>query len=82
MKANLMFILLFLNLHVLSFGQEFKTDSLAQVEITRLQFMTGCWIGTGWMMGRDGQKHSFNLSENIQFKVDSTLLLIEGIGKS
>ena len=33
-------------------------------------------------MGRDGQKHPFNQTETIRFKLDSTAILIEGLGKS
>jgi hypothetical protein len=32
------------------------------------------------MMGRDGSKHEFTQTEKVQFKLDSTALLIEGLG--
>ena len=34
------------------------------------------------MMGRDGQKHMFQQTEKVQFKLDSMILLIEGTGKA
>lgn len=82
MKNKIILILIFMHFHIISWGQEYQTDSVAQAEITRLQFMLGRWEGTGWMMGMDGERHLFDQTEYIQFKVDSTLLLIEGRGRS
>lgn len=67
---------------VLSFGQVEKTDSISKNEISKLDFLVGKWEGQGWIMGRDGQKHPFKQTENIQFKIDSVAILIEGLGKS
>jgi hypothetical protein len=33
-------------------------------------------------MGKDGKKYLFQQTENIQFKIDSVAILIEGLGKS
>ncbi|MHA6281169.1 hypothetical protein ACXYMT_13390 [Salinimicrobium sp. CAU 1759] len=63
-------------------AQDSETDIEAQKAISQLEFIVGDWKGTGWMMGRDGQKHPFNQTENIKFKLDSTAILIEGLGKS
>ena len=63
-------------------GQQAETDPGLKAEISKLSFIQGEWSGSGWMMGRDGQKHSFNQTEKVQFKLDQTLLLIEGQGKS
>ncbi len=67
---------------VSSFSQSSDTDSLSKSKISQLEFMVGNWEGSGWMMGRDGSKSEFDQTENIQFKLDSTMVLIEGLGKS
>ncbi|MDX1472226.1 MAG: hypothetical protein R3213_12075 [Flavobacteriaceae bacterium] len=64
------------------YSQTFKTDSISKSEISKLQFMTGNWEGKGWMMTPNGNREEFNQTENIQFKLDSTAVLIEGLGKS
>ncbi len=34
------------------------------------------------MMGQDGQRHAFMQTETIRYKLDSTVILIEGLGTS
>lgn len=63
-------------------GQMLETDSLSQAEISKLEFMVGKWKGSGWIMGRDRQKQSFKQTEDIQFKLDKTIIIIEGVGKT
>jgi hypothetical protein len=63
-------------------AQHNETDAQAQSEIKKLQFITGTWKGNGWMMMNDGEKHEFQQTELVQFKLDSTAILIEGLGKS
>ena len=65
-----------------SYAQSSETDSISKSKISQLEFMVGNWNGTGWMMGRDGQKSEFDQSEKIKFKLDSTMVLVEGMGKS
>ena len=65
-----------------SHAQSFETDALSKSKVSQLAFMTGNWSGSGWMMGRDGQRSEFEQAEAIQFKLDSTMLLIEGLGTS
>lgn len=62
------------------FSQDIETDQESKSEIKKLAFIVGNWKGTGWMMGRDGQKHNFIQTEKISFKLDSTAILIEGLG--
>jgi len=76
---SLAFAMLFVTL---SFSQSTETDSISKSKISRLEFMTGSWEGTGWMMGRDGTKSEFNQSEEIRFKLDSTMIIVEGVGTS
>lgn len=63
-------------------AQNFETDLESKSEILKLEFITGNWEGKGWMMGQDGQKHHFDQTENITFKLDSTAILIEGHGEA
>jgi len=63
-------------------GVTAQTDTLAQSKISELSFIAGNWKGSGWMMGRDGEKHTFQQTEKVQFKLDNTVLFIEGVGKS
>lgn len=63
-------------------SQSSETDSISKAKISQLDFMVGNWKGSGWMMGRDGQKSEFDQTEKIQFKLDSTMVLIEGLGTS
>ena len=63
-------------------AQSFETDSVSKSEVSKLAFITGQWKGTGWMMGMDKNKMAFEQTENIAFKLDNTVLLIEGQGKS
>jgi hypothetical protein len=65
-----------------AYAQETETDKEAQTAIAKLHFIVGEWTGTGWMMGRDGQKHPFNQTEIIKYKLDSTAIIIEGLGKT
>jgi hypothetical protein len=72
--------LLSLILTISAYGQTPVTDSQAKEEVSKLSFIVGNWEGEGWMMGRDGTKHPFKQTEKIQFKLDSTAVLIEGLG--
>ena len=64
------------------YSQSTETDLVAKKEISKLAFVVGNWEGTGWMMGQDRNKHTFDQKEVVQFKLDSTVILIEGIGSS
>ena len=78
---NLLTILLTLLISFTSFSQTSETDSISKVKVKELAFMVGNWKGNGWMMGRNG-KSEFEQTEKIEFKLDSTAILIEGKGKS
>ena len=60
-------------------AQSPETDSISKAEILKLGFLIGNWEGSGWMMGQNG-KSDFNQTEVIQYKLDSTVILIEGKG--
>ncbi len=80
---NLIFALSLMGILVIpAFAQINETDLTAKKEIKNLGFMVGDWEGSGWMLGKDGQKHNFDQTEKVQFKLDSTIILVEGMGKS
>ncbi|PVW12854.1 hypothetical protein [Marixanthomonas spongiae] len=81
MKTKILYLIAMVIFMNYSFGQTFETDSISQSEVSKLHFITGKWKGTGWMMGPNGEKTEFDQTENIQFKLDSTAILIEGLGK-
>ncbi|WP_347924739.1 hypothetical protein [Pontimicrobium sp. SW4] len=82
MKKGILILALSLFLIEQSFSQSFTTDSISKSEISKLEFLVGNWKGKGWIMGRDRTKSEFDQTEKIQFKLDSTAILIEGLGKS
>ncbi|GAA4321678.1 hypothetical protein GCM10023115_49390 [Pontixanthobacter gangjinensis] len=61
-------------------AQTFETDQQAKSAIQKLSFLSGEWKGKGWRISQDGNKYHFDQSETVQFKLDSTALLIEGKG--
>ena len=60
-------------------AQSLETDSISKTEISKLEFLIGNWEGSGWMMGQNG-KSEFNQTEVIKYKLDSTVIFIEGKG--
>jgi hypothetical protein len=50
-------------------------------EMAKLKFLTGTWRGDGWIEFAPGQRHNFSSSEEVQFKLDGVVLLVEGIHK-
>ncbi|WP_439882646.1 hypothetical protein ACSX1A_05635 [Pontibacter sp. MBLB2868] len=53
-----------------------------QEKMQALNWLTGKWQGQGWMSYGPNQKQTFDQTENIQYKLDNTLLQIEGLGKN
>lgn len=47
----------------------------------RISVMAGTWEGNSWRMSPTGERETSNVHEEIAFKLDGTLLHIEGIGK-
>ena len=76
--------ILLLSMIVFSYAnaQPVQTDQVAKRNVSKLAFMEGNWAGNGWRYSPDGQKHTFEQTEKVQFKLDSTALLIEGHGTS
>jgi hypothetical protein len=67
---------------VMLVAQVNQASTEARKEITRLGFIVGEWKGNGWIMDRNGDQHEFTQSEEVQFKLDSTVILVEGVGKT
>ena len=59
-----------------------SSKETVQNKMKALDWLTGKWKGEGWMSFGPDQKHTFTQTENIQFKLDNTVLLIEGNGKN
>lgn len=49
-------------------------------EMKKLNWLIGKWKGQGWMMLPNGQRESFDQIEVVQWKLDSTIIQIEGQG--
>ncbi len=58
-------------------------DNTVQKEaMKKLSFLEGTWNGTANMMVRGQGNQVIDQTEHVQFKLDSTILVIEGLGKS
>jgi hypothetical protein len=51
-------------------------------QMKQLEFMSGRWKGEASIRQRDGTTMILNQEEIIQFKLDDTVLMIEGIGRT
>ncbi|MEO9964968.1 MAG: hypothetical protein ABJF11_04220 [Reichenbachiella sp.] len=72
-------LLLAISLLPLSIMAQPDFSSLAKEKISQLDLMVGTWKGMGYMWTQAG-KDSSHVVENIQYKLDSTILFIEGQG--
>lgn len=59
-----------------------EIDKLSVEMLKKLDFITGKWSGSGWIIDQEGIKREFSQTENIQYKINGTALLIEGEGKA
>lgn len=50
--------------------------------IAKFGFLEGNWHGSGWMMVQGGKQVLFEQREKVQWKLDKSVLLIEGKGES
>lgn len=80
MKKKLLSSLLILAFGYFGNAQAPTVDVELQQEMAKLDFMIGQWEGPGWSMGADMQRHTFDQTENIQYKLDGTAILVEGLG--
>jgi hypothetical protein len=63
------------------FAQESNDPNpVAQEDIQKLSFLEGNWKGSGWIVGPDQKRHTFQQEEIIQKKLAGTAILIQGVG--
>lgn len=84
MKNVLLITALFLGLaigqaHAQDYGK--ASDALKQ-EMQKLSYLAGKWKGEAVARQRDGSTTKVAQEENIEFRLDNTLLLIEGTGRN
>ncbi len=48
----------------------------------KAEIMIGEWEGTGWMMSPQGSREESAVHEKLQWKLDGTMILIEGLGRN
>lgn len=66
-----------------AYAQQSETASEnLKVNMKKLAYFEGRWKGEAITTERNGTKTKINQEENIQFKLDGTVLLIEGIGRN
>ncbi|MFD2512254.1 hypothetical protein ACFSRY_00125 [Pontibacter locisalis] len=53
-----------------------------QEKMEALEWVTGKWQGSGWISFGPNQKHTFTQTEDISYKLDNTVLQIEGLGRN
>src|ERR1051325_3113402 len=51
-------------------------------EMKKLSFFVGEWKGEGWVEFVPGQRRVSSVTEKGQFKLDGTVLVLEGLGKA
>lgn len=76
--STLLFSLLLVG--ALTLAQEKSPDRQRSME--KLSHFAGEWQGNGWMMMRNGEKSEFTQTESVEGKLDNTILVIEGEGKT
>lgn len=76
------FILCLLLSHVAFAQAPTSPKETVQDKMKAMDWLTGKWKGDGWMSFGPNQKHTFTQTENIQYKLDNTVLQIEGQGKN
>ncbi|MCK6617414.1 MAG: DUF1579 domain-containing protein [Cyclobacteriaceae bacterium] len=80
MKSLIIIVITFLG-NVLAQAQGTAPESLKQ-EMQKLDYMAGKWKGEASMRQPNGTLLKVNQEEDIQFKLDGTILLIEGTGRN
>lgn len=84
MKNSLLIIAIFLGLAIgqaHAQGTSKASDALKQ-EMQKLAYFAGKWKGEAIARQRDGSTTKIIQEENIEYRLDNTLLLIEGTGRN
>ncbi len=80
MKNLIYKTLLFVLISTLVSAQMPDFSKEVQTAMAQLSVMEGKWKGTGWRLNPDGSKSTSNIEENLVYKLDKTVFLVEGIG--
>ncbi len=59
-----------------------EDSKIMKEAMQKISFLDGKWAGSGWQIGQDRQKYTFNQTEDIFFAVDGEALIVKGLGKS
>ena len=84
MIKNLFFVLLLMcfSSHLVMAQPQVQLSDEHRNAMSQLEFLIGQWEGEGWMMTQSGTKETFKQTEHIQWKLDKSLILVEGKGMS
>jgi hypothetical protein len=85
MRKSILIIFLFAILAVSTSHQAFSQQELTKADqlaaMKKLSFLVGEWKGTAWMMPPQGKKETIVQTEKVEWRLDGTVLMIEGLGK-
>ena len=62
-------------------GQMVNSKYEVHKAMKNLSAINGRWEGRGWILNAMGKKSYSNVTENFQWKLDSTIIMVEGVGK-
>lgn len=71
--------LLFCSISLFAQMPDFSKE--VQTAMSNVSVMAGKWEGDGWRLAPNGEKNSSHTIENINWKLDNTLLVMEGFGQ-
>jgi hypothetical protein len=75
-------VFLFVAAYGVSNAQPGQSNEALQQKMSALQNWVGKWQGQGSMTTPSGEIKKSTVDERIEFRLDNTLLLVEGLGKS
>lgn len=82
MKIALLALLLVGTKGIIFAQVNYELNPEVQQKMSTLAFLEGKWKGSGWMMGEDRTRMTFEQEEIVTMKLNGTILEIEGIGKA
>lgn len=80
MKTMLIILLTFVGLRLAS--AQGTAPEILKSEMQKLAYMVGTWKGEASMRQPNGSVLKVNQEEDIQFKLDGTILMVEGTGRN
>ena len=64
-----------------AYGQMIDSQLEVHKAMKNVSVINGRWQGRGWSLMGGGEKSYTNVTENFQWKLDSTIVMLEGLGK-